>query len=555
MTDRLSILAASPWPAGDEPPAVSTLPELIGYQAARIPDAGALVAGDKRYSYRELDDEIARVATGLSLLGVGAGSHVAVLIPNVAEWAVTAFAILRLGGVVESFNTWVKAYDLRHLLASSRAQLLVMAPSVRGGDLLAELRELAPDLWQSGRSREFPSLERVVLLPGESPTPPPPGALPYADLLVDGEVPPIAAVGSGTAYVLYTSGTTSLPKAVPLAHRALIENGYSIGSRMGLDESDRVWLGSPLFWSYGCANAAMATFGHGACLVLQERFTPKEAAELMRRERVTAAYLLPSITRAFEQEALAEIRAVATLRTGLVIGTPEEFRRTAVDLDIPELCNVYGSTETYGNCCVTPHTLPLEERMVSQGPPLSGVELRIADTETGEIVPFGEVGEFQVRGRIMAGYVGSPEATAESMTSDGWFRTGDTGRLIDGGMVQFVGRATDMIKTSGINVSPAELESFISTHPSVVEVGVVGAPHPTRDEVTVAFVVRKPGDELTAQDVIDFCKRSLSGYKVPWAVDFLDALPGTATGKMLRRELREPAKALVDKLLTQKERA
>lgn len=547
MTQPLSVLAALPWPEGDAPPEVQTLPELIDHIAARTPDAEAVVAGGTRYTYREFSDEIGRVARGLQGLGVGRGTHVGLLVPNTSEWLVSAFAILRLGAVVESFNTWVKAWDLRHLLESSGVDVLIMVPTVRTTDLLAELRELAPELWETGTSRDFPALRHLVLLDGIGATSAPVGALDYAALAVDGAAPAIAARGDETAYVLYTSGTTSLPKAVPLAHRKLIENGYAIGSRMGLGEQDRVWLGSPLFWSYGCANAVMAAFGHGSCLVVQERFTPKEAAELMAKEGVTAAYLLPSLTNAFEQEALAEIRAVSTLRTGLVIGTPEEFRRTSIDLDIPELCNVYGSTESYGNCCVTPHTMPLEQRMVCQGPPLPGVEFRVADLETGEIVPLGETGEFQVRGRILTEYIANPEATAEAITPDGWFRTGDTGLVHADGTVQFVGRATDMIKTSGINVSPAEVEGFIASHPAVAEVGVVGAPHPSRGEVTIAFVVLRPDAQLTAEDLVDFCKRSLSGFKVPWAVEFIDALPRTTTGKMLRRELRAPAAALVER--------
>ena len=512
MSQRLSIIPASPWSDGDEPPPVATLPELLEYQAATVPDVDAMVAGNKRYTYRQLKEEVGRAADGLAGLGVGRGTHVALLAPNVSEWIVTAFAVHRLGGILESFNTWVKAWDLKHLLGSSGADVLVMAPSVRSIDLLGELRELAPDLWESGRSAEFPHLRHIVVLDGEFPTPPPPGTTDFADILIDEPVPASVARGDETAYVLYTSGTTSVPKAVPLAHRALIENGYAIGSRMGLTTEDRVWLGSPLFWSYGCANAAMAAFGRGSCLVLQERFTPETAAALMAAEECTAAYLLPSITSAFVQEALPQIRSVKSLRTGLVIGTPEEFRQTSVDLGIAELCNVYGSTETYGNCCVTPHTMPIEDRMHCQGPPLPGVEVRVVDPESGEIVPLGETGEFHVRGRIMTGYIGNAEANAESLTEDGWFRTGDTGLIRPDGTVSFVGRATDMIKTSGINVSPTEVESFIATHPAVAEVGVVGAPHPTRGEVAVAFIVTTPGAALGAGELITFCKRSLAGF-------------------------------------------
>jgi fatty-acyl-CoA synthase len=547
---RPAVLPPLPWPPDGRPPAVDTLPDLLDLQAARHPDRTALVAGDARLDYRTLAERVGRVSTGLAELGVERGTHVALLVGNVAEWVVAAFAALRLGAVVESFNTWVKAYDLRHLLGSSGAEVLIMTPQVRSADLLGELRELAPDLWETGASVEFPHLRHLVLVEEPRDTPAPSGTRRFADLAVDGPVPRVAARGDETAYVLYTSGTTSLPKAVPLAHRALIENGFAIGERMALGPEDRVWLGSPLFWSYGCANAVMATFGHGACLVLQERFTAESAVALMAAESVTAAYLLPSLTSAFEQEALEGIRAIESLRTGLVIGTPEEFRRTSVGLGILGLCNVYGSTESYGNCCVTPTGMPLEQRMVCQGPPLPGVEVRVADPERGGVADVGEVGEFEVRGRIMRGYIGNDEATAEAMTADGWFRTGDTGRILGDGTVQFVGRATDMIKTSGINVSPAEVESFLAGHPGVAEVGVVGAPHPSKGEVTIAFVVLRHGVQVDEGELLAYCKRSLSGYKTPWAFTVIDALPRTTTGKMLRRELREPAARLVeDRLL------
>jgi len=549
MNPQLAILSALPWPDGDEPPAVATLPELLEHQATSVPDAEALVAGDRRYTYRELNAAVGRVSAGLAALGVRRGTHVALLAPNVSEWVVTAFAVHRLGGIVESFNTWVKAWDLGHLLALSRAEVLVMAPGVRSIDLLAELRELAPDLWETGRSSEFPHLDHIVVLEGERVTPVPPGAIDFADIMSDAAAPLSVARGDETAFVLYTSGTTSAPKAVPLAHRALIENGYAIGSRMGLTTADRVWLGSPLFWAYGCANAMMASFGHGSCLVLQERFTGDTAAELMATEECTAAYLLPSLTNSFILEALPQMRAVSSLRTGLVIGRPEEFRQASVDLDIPELCNVYGSTETYGNCCVTPHTMPLETRMHCQGPPLPGVEVRIVDAETGVTISIEEPGEVQIRGRTMTGYIDNPEASAEAFTVDGWFRTGDTGVIRADGTLRFVGRATDMIKTSGINVSPIEVESFIATHSAVAEVGVVGAPHPTRGEVVVAFVVATPGEEIAADELIAFCKRSLAGFKVPWAITFVDELPRTSTGKMMRRDLRKPAAELVESMV------
>ena len=155
----------------------------------------------------------------------------------------------------------------------------------------------------------------------------------------------------------------------------------------------------------------MAAMSHGACLVLQEVFTPEDTAELMAAEECTAAYLLPSIALALIDKAGPQMRQVSSLRTGLMIGRPEEVSRTVVDLDIPEICNIYGATEVYGNCCVTPHTMPLEDRLICQGPPLPGVELRVVDLDSGLELPIGTAGELQVRGRVMEEYIGNREAT------------------------------------------------------------------------------------------------------------------------------------------------
>ena len=358
--------------------------------------------------------------------------------------------------------------------------------------------------------------------------------------------------GQRPAYVLYTSGSTSTPKAVQLCHRDLIVNAFHVGERLGLTENDRVWLGSPLFWSYGCANAALATMTRRACLILQEQFDALGAAELMERERVTAAYLLPAMIDALASTAAEAVRAIDSLRTGTTIGRTDTVERAAVELGISEICNVYGSTETYGNCCATDHRMPLEARIASQGTPLPGFEIRIVDEQTGAEMPIGEAGAAEVRGRVTPGYLGDDAANHAAFTADGWFRTGDRLRLNPDGTVTFVDRATDMIKTSGINVSPLEVESFLAVHPDVREVLVVGAPHPSKDEVAIAFVVpRRP--DLTAEELIGYCRENIAGYKVPWRITFVDELPHTDTGKVARRVLRPEAALLVRTVLSAKE--
>ncbi|MDQ0823757.1 fatty-acyl-CoA synthase [Arthrobacter sp. V1I7] len=554
--DRYSV-GPVPWSPGQMPPDCATLPELLDFQAAENPDAPALVAGDSRYSYRQLADKSATFAAVLSGLGVRSDSHVALLAPNIAEWVISAYGTLRLGVRLDTFNTWVRSWDLQHLLEASGTEVLIMVGAVRSSDMLGELRELVPELWSTEPGQlscaNFPSLKHVIVIGDElKGSTFPSGALRFNELMQQAEgatPPPCVAVGSAPALVLYTSGTTEHPKAVPLKHRHMIENAFAIGTRMGLSSEDRVWLSSPLFWSFGGANAAMATMTHGACLVLQERFSPHEAAKVLAAEQCTAAYLLPSIALALVDEAGSRVREISSLRTGLIIGRPEEVERAMVELNIPELCNIYGSTEVYGNCCVTPHTLPRADRIISQGPPLQGVEIRVVDLQKGNSLALGIPGEVQVRGRVTDGYLGNPEATRAALTEDGWYRTGDTGLIRLDGTIQFIGRHTDMIKTSGINVSPSEVEGFIATHPAVAEVAVVGAPHPARGEVAVAFVVLTPGLNTSGDELREYCKKSLAGFKVPWTVQVIDEISRTPTGKMMRKDLREPAAKVVDSLM------
>lgn len=524
-----------------------TLPDLLDEQVEQRPDALALVAGDERLSYQELRSRSLRAASVLTDLGASRGSRIALVETNTALWHEISFGALRLGAVVDAFNTWIRAYDLEHLLGASKAEILVLRQKVGTADLLEELRKTDPAAhFAAGKvsSARYPHLHTIVLLDDEG------SDHSWQALMAAASAPalPSAAQPDDPAFILYTSGSTKYPKAVPLLHGKMIDNSFSIGERMGLGSEDRVWLGSPLFWSYGIANAAMATMTHGACLVLQERFEPVAAAELMEREACTAAYLLPSLVDALSTKAGEKVRSIASLRTGLTIGRPDEVRRIVDELSIDEICTVYGSTETYGNCCVTHHTMSLDERLFSQGYPLYGVEVRVVDPMTGALLPRGEAGEIQVRGNIMPGYIGDPELTTETMAEDGWFRSGDTGLINEAGCIRFVARHSEMIKTSGINVSPAEVEGFYSRHPGIEDIAVVGAPHPVKGEVVVAFVIaHEPG--LTADEVVAFGRGQVAGYKVPSLVILEDAFPRTSTGKLDRKALVKKAAESVEQTL------
>jgi len=332
---------------------------------------------------------------------------------------------------------------------------------------------------------------------------------------------------------------------VPLSHGGIIENGFNIGERQGYTNDDRVLLAPPLFWSYGSANALSAVLTHGATLVLQSRFEPGEALHLIEQHRCTALYTLPAITAALISHPEFRPERTRSLRTGLTIGTAQDVMTAATVLGAREMCNVYGQTETYGNCCVTWHHWPLEQRAACQGPPLHGVTIRIVDEITGVALTAGQPGLIEVKGYVMRGYIGASAAqTGAAMTADGYFRTGDMGELNEMGDIRFIGRTTEMIKKGGINISPAEVEDLLMRHPAVAQAGVVGVPDADQGELIAAFVVCKPGLVLTEAALTAHCRELASRYKVPDFISFRETLPVTATGKLMRRDLKTLAAEL-----------
>jgi fatty-acyl-CoA synthase len=524
-----------------------TLADLIFEQAERHGTQPAAIWRDQVMSYEALCSRAACIAASLRDLGVRRGDRVGLLINNRPEWLEAFFGTAIAGGVVVAFSTWSTPDELDWLIQDSAVRVLIALDQFGENDFAAALRKLVPeavaqDHWDSPR---YPALHRIVLLAEREAG----GFIPYRRLRSGSpkprQAPGIATGAADDAIIIYTSGSSSRPKSVPLSHGGIIENGFNIGERQGYGPDDRVLLAPPLFWSYGSANAMSATLTHGAALVLQERFEPGEAIDLIERHRCTALYTLPAITSAIISNDSFRPDRVNSLRTGLTIGAPQDIIAAATVLGAAEICNVYGQTESYGNCCVTPHDWPLERRAACQGPPLPGVEVRIIDDATGAALPLGEEGMIEVRGYITRGYLGSSaDQTADAITADGFFRTGDMGRLLPDGTISFSGRVTEMIKKSGINISPAEVEDVLMRHPTIALAGVVGVPDATQGELLAAFVVAKPGATPRPEELAAHCRALASRYKVPDFIEVRESLPVTVTGKLMRRELKQIAASL-----------
>lgn len=513
-----------------------TLPDLLAEQALIGGDRAAVISEGVATNYADLARRARELAAGLRAQGVKRGDRVGLLASNRIEWLEICFGAMAVGAVLVPISTWSTQAELEFILADSDINTLFTVASVGKEDFVASLTALRPNLAK---------LQTLIMIGTPAPHD---HWLDYDELFADAPVdlsPGDGPSAADDALILYTSGSTSKPKAVQLAHYGLIENGFNIGERQGLTPKDRVLASVPMFWAYGSANALPAAFTHGATLVLQDRFEPGAALSLIETHRCTAIYTLPGMTSALIGHADFNPKRTSSLRTGLTIGNPQDFINAATILGAAQICNIYGSSETYGNCCVTPHDWPLERRSACQGLPLPGVKIRIINAETGKPVAPGAPGLIEVSGYLTNGYGGqSAIHNAQVFTEDGWYRTGDIGTLNAEGDIAFLGRNSEMIKRAGINVSPAEVEDVLMQHDGVAEAAVVGAPDRERGEAIIAFIVPAAGVSLTADILIAHCRSVASSYKMPDRIEFRESLPSTTTGKLFRQSLKADAAEL-----------
>jgi fatty-acyl-CoA synthase len=533
------IAAGSAYHGSVAHPRSRTLPGLLDEITARDPGHELIVGGGARWSYGETRVRARQLAKGLLRLGVERGDKVALLMGNRPEWLIVDFAVAMLGATLVPVSTWSRGRELGYVLDHCDATTLITIARFAGQDYLGMLAELG-----GPGSARLPKLARIIVLDGE-----PRGALTAFDSLwdlsdgvTDAELDAVqAAVGPGdVAYILYTSGTTSTPKGVQLAHGGLIENMWNIGERQHLSAADRMWMGISLFWSFGCANALLAVMTHGGTIVLQESMEPGAALALIERERCSVYYGTPNIALALSEHPDRAWRDLSSLRTGAAIGPPPAMQMV-MDLGAREICNVYGLTETYGNCSVTDAHDPPDVRRTTVGFPLPGMEIRIVDRQTRRPLQHGEVGEILVRGYLTPGYYKDADKNVAAFDAEGFLVTGDLGAIADDGRLRFRGRIKEMVKTGGINVAPLEVEEVLLGHPDVEQVYVVGLPDPRKEEILAAVVILHEGHETAPEALRAFCKASLAAFKVPqeFRVMRRDDLPVTATGKVQKFRLAE----------------
>jgi long-chain acyl-CoA synthetase len=514
-TPSTDVLAGPPGPAADDPALQRNLADLVRDAAQRTPDKAAFLAQGRTTTWAELDRLVDRTAAGLLGLGLAAGDRVGLQLGNTLDFPVVYFGVLRAGLVAVPLNTGYTAAELEHSLGDSGARALVLARAQAA---------VAEDLLE-----ELDALEHVVVADGAGP-----GSL--AALQDAGGPPPGRRGGQDLAVVLYTSGTSGRPKGAMLPHRALLANleqGALIDPPV-MTSDDVLLLVLPLFHVYGLNAGLGAVARHGATGVLVERFDPVDTLEELRRSGVTNVVGAPPMYVAWSMlpdvgDAFSSVRLAVSGASPL----PAAVLQRILDVTGHHVFEGYGLTET---APVLTTTLMSEvAKPDSIGRPLPGIELRLVD-EDGHPVEEGDPGEILARGpNVFAGYW--PDG-ADGPDPDGWFATGDVAYLDDDGDLHLVDRRRELVLVSGFNVYPREVEDVLLGHPDVAEAAVLGIPHPYTGESVKALVVVREGARLTAEDVIAHAARSLARFKCPTAVEFVDALPYSATGKVSKGKLR-----------------
>jgi fatty-acyl-CoA synthase len=503
--------------------APTTLPALLDQVSTTFATREALVSVRRRLTYAALAIEAEAATDALAARGVGLGTRVGLLMPNWPEWIVLAFGVWGAGGVLVPLSTLVRPPELGHCLTQARVEVLLAVRRFLHHDYEAVL--------DAARARGLPALREVVWLDDAFRSLAPAGDRPRSRAAMGPREP---------ATVFFTSGTTAAPKGVVHLHGGLCRGARDIGILLGITPEDRTWGYLPFFFAGGLVAVALATLTAGGAIVLQEVFEPGETLRLLEQERCTTFFAWPH-----QAEALLAHPRFATTRLFLEKGVGANTK-WAARLYPPEhhAVGTFGMTETGPLFTAWPWDAPQALRAASHGPPLPGREVRIVDPESGTPLPHGREGEICVRGpTLFAHYDDEPPSAC--VDADGFFHTGDLGRLDDAGALHFLGRLKDVVKSAGANVAAAEVEAVLMAHPAVGAAHVVGVPDPLRGENVAAFVV--PSGVVEADELLTYCRERLSSYKVPRHVWFRreDALPVKGSGKVDKARLRAEAVALV----------
>ncbi len=525
--------------------AVSDTPllgETIGANLERVVERFAErealvdVPSGRRWTYRELNDDVDRVARGLLAMGVEKGDRVGIWSPNCAEWVLVQYATAKVGAILVNVNPAYRSHELAFVVNQSGMRLLVSAVEYKTSDY----RSLV-----EGVRDECPRLHDVVLI----------GEPSWAALVDGGSAVSVEELAERRAMlgpddpinIQYTSGTTGFPKGATLSHHNILNNGFFVGELVSYDETDRVCLPVPFYHCFGMVMGNLGSTTHGACIVIPAPgFEPEATLRAVQDERCTSLYGVPTMFIAeLGLPSFADFD-LSTLRTGIMAGSPcpvEVMKRVVSEMHMAEVAICYGMTETSPVSTMTRPDDDLARRTETVGRTMPHLETKVVDPATGLTLPRGEPGELCTRGHtVMLGYWDQPDRTAEAIDAARWMHSGDLATMDADGYLNIVGRIKDLVIRGGENVYPREVEEFLYAHPDIADVSVVGVPDERYGEELMAWIVMRPGaDPLTAEGVREFCSGRLAHFKVPRYVHLVDAFPMTVTGKVRKVEMRESA--------------
>jgi fatty-acyl-CoA synthase len=513
-----------------------TIGENLRRTVERFGERDAIVVRSQGYraTYRQLWESTSALARALIASGVRQGDRVGIWSPNRFEWVVTQFATARIGAILVNINPAYKTAELQYALGQSGVSLLIHAKAFRTGNYVAmvdEVRDHCPGLRES-----------IVIDTGWN-------AL--IDRAAGASEHELAARESRLQFddpinIQYTSGTTGFPKGATLSHHNILNNGYLVGEMIKYTEQDRVCIPVPFYHCFGMVMGNLACSSHGACMVVPaEAFDPLATLDAIAAERCTSLYGVPTMFIAQLAQPRFNEFDLSSLRTGIMAGSPcpvEVMKQVQSLMHMPEVTICYGMTETSPVSTQSSWNDPLDRRVSTVGRVHPHVEIKIVDTESGAIVPRGVPGELCTRGySVMIGYWGNEEATREAIDAAGWMHTGDLATADDEGYVNIVGRIKDMIIRGGENIYPREVEEYLYTHPSVLDVQVIGVPSKKYGEEVMAWVKLRPGTVASDEELTRFCRGRIATFKIPRFWKFVDEFPTTVTGKVQKFRMRETA--------------
>ncbi|WP_439671051.1 O-succinylbenzoic acid-CoA ligase MenE or related acyl-CoA synthetase (AMP-forming) [Cupriavidus necator] len=545
VTPGLSVVAGS----ADIPLSDETIPALLARTVAANPGAPAVVFREHgvRWSWAEFSDQVDRLASGLLRRGIQPGDRVGIWAPNRPEWLVTQFATARIGAILVNINPAYRQAELEYALNKAGVRMLITAARFKASDYLATLQALAPELAEAEpgalRSARLPRLQWVIRMGGEAT----PGMLNYDALLAEPDTVRLDAVTATLSAldainIQFTSGTTGNPKGATLTHHNVVNNGRFVAIAMRLGDSDVLCIPVPLYHCFGMVLSVLACVSVGACMVFPgEAFDPLATMQAASEERCTALHGVPTMFIAQLDHPEFSRFDFSALRTGIMAGAPcpiEVMKRVVADMHMSEVTIAYGMTETSPVSFQSATDDPLDKRVATVGRVQPHLECKVVDA-LGEVVPTGATGELCTRGySVLQGYWEDDERTREAIR-DGWMHTGDLATIDDEGYCNIVGRVKDMLIRGGENIYPREIEEFLFRHPKVQAVQVFGVPDQKYGEEVCAWIVLKPGQSATEEEIRKFCRDQIAHYKIPRYIRFVSEMPMTVTGKVQKFVMRD----------------